>query len=97
MWVITLFVCELASKGSVVDYLKACERKYHTPWKYLHHATLGLAYLHGRGLILGDFTRGNILIGDDGQAKLANFDSSTSLRSSRKEEERSLVNATAGT
>lgn len=68
-----MFVCELANRGSVVDYLQSWPPENRRTWKYLRHAALGLAYLHESGIIHGDLRGSNILLGDDGQAKLANF------------------------
>lgn len=67
------FVCEHASNGSVVEYLSRCDPEDQTPWKYLHEAALGLAYLHERGIAHGSLRGSSILIGSDGLAKLADF------------------------
>ncbi|EGZ29095.1 hypothetical protein PHYSODRAFT_469139 [Phytophthora sojae] len=39
----------------------------------LHDAALGLDYLHKKGLVHGHLKLSNILVGADGQAKLADF------------------------
>lgn len=70
-----LFVQEYASNGSLVDYLAERDRRgeRRTPWKFLHEAALGLAYLHERGIVHGNLRSSNILVGNDGVAKLADF------------------------
>ncbi|RLN91162.1 hypothetical protein BBJ28_00007590 [Nothophytophthora sp. Chile5] len=67
------FVREHARHGSVTEYLAACDPKDRTPWKFLHGAALGLFYLHERQIIHGNLRGSNILVGSDGQAKLADF------------------------
>ncbi|OWY99328.1 Serine/threonine protein kinase [Phytophthora megakarya] len=59
------FVCEWASNGSLVEYLSACEKRGEkkTPWKYLHEAALGLAYLHERKIVHGNLCSNSILVG----------------------------------
>jgi len=44
------FVSEFVSNGSIDDHLAACRHNIieFTPWKFLHQAALGLAYLHER-------------------------------------------------
>jgi ankyrin repeat protein len=76
------FVCEFASNGTVNEYLALCAQSggHPTPWKFLLEAALGLAYLHERKIVHGDLRGGNILIGGDGLAKLANFSLSGSGR-----------------
>jgi serine/threonine protein kinase len=78
------FVSELASNGFVVEHLSACRRKEVncTPWKFLHEAALGLAYLHERKMVHGDLRGSNIMIGSDGLAKLSEFALSGSTRTS---------------
>jgi serine/threonine protein kinase len=78
------FVSELASNGSVVEHLAAYRRKgiKCTPWKFLHEAALGLAYLHERKMVHGDLRGSNILIGSDGLAKLSELALSGSTRTS---------------
>lgn len=74
------FVCEYASRGSLADHVAACGSEATTPWHFLHEAALGLAYLHERKIIHGNLRGSNILIGDDGLAKLADFGLSGSAR-----------------
>jgi len=66
------FVCEFASKGTLDSYLAAQDRNMWV-WIRLHQAALGLEVLHRRGIVHGDLKGNNILIGDDGEAKLTDF------------------------
>ncbi|GMF38287.1 unnamed protein product [Phytophthora lilii] len=68
-----LFVCEYASKGSLFDYIASTRSDQRRVWSYLYQAALGLEYLHERGIVHGDLRCSNILLGNDGSAKLANF------------------------
>lgn len=45
------FVCELASKGNLPDYLDRPEN-HHKTWKCLHEAELGLWFLHAKKTIV---------------------------------------------
>ncbi|KAG6599729.1 Serine/threonine protein kinase [Phytophthora cinnamomi] len=76
------FVCEWASNGSLVNFLSACEKRGEPrrPWKFLHEAALGLAYLHERKIVHGNLCSNSILIGSDGLAKLADFGVSGSIK-----------------
>lgn len=67
------FVCEYASNGSLPEYLKACDVESRTPWKFLHETALGLEFLHERKIVHRHLRGSNILVGDDGLAKLSNF------------------------
>ncbi|OWZ06883.1 Serine/threonine protein kinase [Phytophthora megakarya] len=69
------FVCEWASNGSLVEYISACEKRGErkTPWKFLHEAALGLAYLHERKIVHGNLCSNSILVGADEKVKLADF------------------------
>ncbi|POM78019.1 LOW QUALITY PROTEIN: Serine/threonine protein kinase [Phytophthora palmivora] len=69
------FVCEWASNGSLIEHLAAREKRgeRRTPWKFLHEAALGLAYLHERKIVHGNLCSNNILVGSDGLVKLADF------------------------
>lgn len=66
------FACEHAKYGSIIDHVSrnssAC-----SPWLYLQEAALGLQYLHERNIVHRGLRGSNILIGSDGQAKLAGF------------------------
>ncbi|KAE9130985.1 hypothetical protein PF010_g3666 [Phytophthora fragariae] len=73
------FVCEYASNGSLLEYIKITPPEEQRVWTFLHQAALGLEYLHEREIIHGDLRCSNILIGSDGLAKLANFSRSNSM------------------
>ncbi|GMF64586.1 unnamed protein product [Phytophthora lilii] len=75
------FVCEYASKGSLLEHVTSTPAEKQTVWAYLHQAALGLEYLHERGIVHGDLRCSNILIGSDGLAKLTNFGRSLSAKS----------------
>lgn len=70
------FVCEHARNGSLREYLADCDSlgTRPTPWKFLHEAALGLAYLHERKIVHRNLRGSSILIGNDGFAKLADFE-----------------------
>jgi len=77
---VNFFVCEYASKGSLAEFTMSPSPSTGSSmkplmWKYLYEAALGLEYLHERGIIHGDLRCSNILIGNDGMAKLSNFGS----------------------
>ncbi|KAL3661166.1 hypothetical protein V7S43_013775 [Phytophthora oleae] len=70
------FVCEYAAKGTLTDFLK--DSKGTTTgrilaWEKLYEAALGLGFLHERGVVHADLKGDNILIGEDGRAKLTDF------------------------
>lgn len=71
----SFFVLEFARNGSVVEFLAECGKRgeRRMPWKLMHEAALGLAYLHERGIVHGNLRISNILVGSDGVAKLADF------------------------
>lgn len=67
------FVCEFAPNGTLSDYLRHEQNRDKT-WKSLHEAALGLCYLHmKRKAVHRDLKCDNILIGQDGVAKLTDF------------------------
>lgn len=67
------FVCEYAPNGTLADYLSHEQNRDKT-WKSLHEAALGLCYLHiKRKAVHCDIKCDNILIGQDGVAKLTDF------------------------
>ncbi|KAL4086083.1 hypothetical protein PRIC1_014705 [Phytophthora ramorum] len=70
---VKLFVCEYASNGSLIEHVTSASKEKLMIWKYLYEATLGLEYLHERGIVHGDLRCSNILIGSNGMAKLSNF------------------------
>ncbi|EGZ12003.1 hypothetical protein PHYSODRAFT_391338, partial [Phytophthora sojae] len=74
------FVCEYASQGSLLEYVKSSSVEKSAMWRYLHEAALGLEYLHERDLVHGDLRCSNILIGSDCNAKLSNFGLSGSAK-----------------
>ncbi|KAE9161373.1 hypothetical protein PF004_g30843 [Phytophthora fragariae] len=77
-----LFVCEYASKGTLIDHVKLDSVERSSVWRYLHEAAVGLAYLHRQGIVHGDLRCSNILIGNDGIAKLCNVELSGLLEKS---------------
>ncbi|RLN48798.1 hypothetical protein BBJ29_004560 [Phytophthora kernoviae] len=64
------FVCEEAKNGPLNKYLKQHPDEI---WQKLYEATLGLEYLHARSIVHRDLKCDNILVGSDGNAKLADF------------------------
>lgn len=64
------FVCEYATGGELRKYLKKHRGEL---WQKLYEAALGLHYLHENGIIHGDLKGDNILVGADGNAKIADF------------------------
>lgn len=79
------FVCDLASNGTLLDYLSKDKTRSEV-WIKLHEAALGLQYLHTEHKVVhGDLKCNNILIGADKKAKLADFGLSFVLGDSRKE------------
>lgn len=79
--VIQIFVAEYASNGTVLEHLSKSEPDRRTPWKFLYEAALGLEYLHGHNILHGNLRCDNILVGNDGLAKLADFRLSASTAS----------------
>ncbi|RLN87891.1 hypothetical protein BBJ28_00021096 [Nothophytophthora sp. Chile5] len=74
------FVCERASQGTILSYVKGFTRS--TAWRYLRDAAEGLQHLHDHGIVHGDLKGNNILVSDD-IAKLADF--GLSIIASREE------------
>jgi serine/threonine protein kinase len=80
------FVCEHAKEGT----LRQCLRQHRhlgtalplLMWTKLYEASLGLKYLHQRGIVHGRLRCREILIGGDGQAKLTVFGSKRRSQSS---------------
>jgi serine/threonine protein kinase len=58
-----------------MEYLDTCVRNgsVRTPWRLLHGAALGLAYLHERNIVHCNLQSSSILVGSDGLAKLADL------------------------
>ncbi|KAE9130643.1 hypothetical protein PF005_g4411 [Phytophthora fragariae] len=81
------FVCEYAAKGTLTDFLSnsASSTSPGSPsrdvlaWEKLYEAALGLEFLHARGIVHADLKGDNILIGDDGRAKLTDFSLSAAV------------------
>ncbi|KAG2797156.1 hypothetical protein PC129_g21222 [Phytophthora cactorum] len=72
------FVCEYAAKGTLIDFLNTFDDwkngfRQEMAWKKLYEAALGLEFLHERGVVHADLKGDNILIGEDGRAKLTDF------------------------
>ncbi|KAG1704875.1 hypothetical protein DVH05_004904 [Phytophthora capsici] len=70
------FVCEYAAKGTLTDFLKestGTSTGRILAWEKLYQAALGLEFLHERGVVHADLKGDNILIGEDGRAKLTDF------------------------
>jgi serine/threonine protein kinase len=77
---VNFFVCEYASRGSLAEFAASPSSSSSSDlqpltWKFLYEAALGLEYLHERGIMHGDLRCSNILIGNDGMAKLSSFGS----------------------
>ncbi|KAG2530879.1 hypothetical protein JM18_001314 [Phytophthora kernoviae] len=67
-------VCEYAGCGQLDEYLRDHPEEI---WEKLHEAALGLRYLHVKRVVHGDLKCNNILVGNDGRAKLIDFGLST--------------------
>ncbi|RLN44185.1 hypothetical protein BBJ29_003224 [Phytophthora kernoviae] len=67
-------VCEYAGCGQLDEYLRGHPEEI---WEKLHEAALGLRYLHVKRVVHGDLKCNNILVGNDGRAKLIDFGLST--------------------
>ncbi|KAG7376248.1 Mitogen-activated protein kinase kinase kinase mlk-1 [Phytophthora pseudosyringae] len=80
------FVCDHASLGNLSSYLRRRRpgednENVDVPegWCKLYEAALGLQYLHQRGIVHQDLKCDNILVGNDGHAKLTDFGLSSSV------------------
>ncbi|POM61129.1 Serine/threonine protein kinase, partial [Phytophthora palmivora] len=71
-----IFVCEYAGGGQLDEYLRAHPKEI---VEKLYEAALGLRYLHEKRVVHNDLKCNNILIGNDGLAKLTDFGLSTLL------------------
>ncbi|OWZ19277.1 Serine/threonine protein kinase [Phytophthora megakarya] len=74
------FVCEFAREGTLRQFLKHHQQRDTSrstqmliTWTKLYEASLGLKYLHQRGIVHGRLRCREIFIGNDGQAKLTVF------------------------
>jgi serine/threonine protein kinase len=72
-----VFVCERATKGTLVSYVKGKERWQ--IWQYIYQAARGLRHLHDRGIVHGDLKGNNILVCQFA-VKLADFGLSFSVK-----------------
>ncbi|GAB9476341.1 Serine/threonine-protein phosphatase 6 regulatory ankyrin repeat subunit, partial [Globisporangium polare] len=66
------FVCEVADKGGLLDYLKRDGNERKT-WQKLYEVALGVQYLHEQNIVHNDLKCDNILIGGDERAKVMDF------------------------
>lgn len=67
------------SKGTVLDYLKQSRLGRSERLELVHEIAKGLQYLHGRNIIHGDLKGSNVLVDDNGAARLADFGLSRTL------------------
>lgn len=66
-------VCEYASNGTFYDYYSSPERPPRRVWRALYQVAAGLQYLHEQNIIHGDLKPDNIMMSDNGAAKLIDF------------------------
>ncbi|OWZ04751.1 Serine/threonine protein kinase [Phytophthora megakarya] len=66
-------VWEHATNGNLGVFLVRSDDNKRRMWRLLHQAALGLDYLHSQGVVHGDLKLNNILIGEDGKAKISDF------------------------
>ncbi|RLN86566.1 hypothetical protein BBJ28_00004376 [Nothophytophthora sp. Chile5] len=81
------FVCEQATRGTIVPYLS--RKKRPDAWFALWEAAKGLQYLHNHGIVHSDLKGNNILVCGDNYSstvKLADFGLSVAASSSAKGE-----------
>ncbi|GLB44805.1 putative kinase-like protein [Lyophyllum shimeji] len=64
-------ISRLCVAGNALKYLKSCPDVNRI--KLLHDIAVGMIYLHGQGIIHADLKASNILIGDNGEALIADF------------------------
>ncbi|KAF1323200.1 Tkl protein kinase, partial [Globisporangium splendens] len=76
------FVCENAKNGMLPQFLRLNDTNRQSTWKKLYEVALGLQYLHDQDIIHGDLKGNNLLVGADGNAKLADFGLSIIVASS---------------
>ncbi|KAK0449779.1 uncharacterized protein EV420DRAFT_1646775 [Desarmillaria tabescens] len=79
--VATGIVCPWMINGTLMDYLNLCQTKAESIEKVrlrlLVEVCFGLTYLHSKNIVHDDLHGGNVLIDDDGHARLADFGLST--------------------
>ncbi|RLN46196.1 hypothetical protein BBJ28_00013509 [Nothophytophthora sp. Chile5] len=66
-------VCEEAGEGDLRSFLHRSDDNHKRLWLLLQQAALGLDYIHTKRMVHRDLKLSNILVGADGQAKLADF------------------------
>ncbi|GMF19421.1 unnamed protein product [Phytophthora lilii] len=66
-------VREDATNGDLCSFLARSEVNRRQMWRLLYQASLGLDYIHKKRVVHGDLKLNNILVGEDGKAKLADF------------------------
>ncbi|DBA03074.1 TPA: hypothetical protein N0F65_003321 [Lagenidium giganteum] len=66
-------VCEYALHGSLERFLLARPENARQMWRLLYETAQGLHFLHKNNVIHGDIKCNNILVGEDGHARLADF------------------------
>jgi hypothetical protein len=67
------FVCEFASNGDLLAYLKHNNCSISDKWKKMYEIALGLQYMHERNIVHNDLKCDNILVGANGDAKIMDF------------------------
>ncbi|GMF41269.1 unnamed protein product [Phytophthora fragariaefolia] len=67
------FVCERATRKTLVKYLEPKYGRGHETWFRLLQAALGLQHLHNNNIVHGDLKGNNILVCDGGATKIADF------------------------
>ncbi|GAB9477321.1 Serine/threonine protein kinase, partial [Globisporangium polare] len=66
------FVCEDATHGTLLEYLRTGENKSKV-WQKLYEAALGLQFLHSQDVVHNDLKCDNLLVGADEKTKIADF------------------------
>ncbi|GAB9477594.1 Tkl protein kinase, partial [Globisporangium polare] len=74
------FVCEFVGNGTLDKYLKR-DGNSEKSWQLLYQVALGLQHLHENNVLHNDLKCDNVLIGSDGDAKIADFGLSSILNS----------------
>ncbi|OWZ22701.1 Serine/threonine protein kinase [Phytophthora megakarya] len=84
-----VLVYEDAVNGDLGSFLSLSDANKQKMSKLLYQASLGLAYIHNKGVVHGHLKLSNILVGADGQAKLSGFCLGTFRRISKPNTESS--------